>query len=75
MRYTIRCKRCHFNAYTTSLVDLGSQLHAHAGGGCDDEPSIVPEEEHSSKLESKRDPALGSGFVTTKLSMSRSLTS
>jgi len=40
MRYTIACKRCHFRAHTTSLGNLGSQLHAHAGGGCEDEPYI-----------------------------------
>ena len=51
MRYTVACKRCHFRAHTTSLVNLGSQLHAHAGGGCDGEPSIVPEEEDSSSYD------------------------
>lgn len=75
MRYTIACKRCHFRAHTTSLFSLGSELHAHETGGCDDQPSIVAEEEDSSKLESNRNSALDSVFVTTKASISRSLTS
>jgi hypothetical protein len=73
MRYTIACKRCHFRAHTTTLFSLGSELHAHAAGGCDDEPSIVPEEEDSSKLECNRKSGLDSGFVTTEGSTSRSL--
>ena len=42
VRYIISCKRCAFRAEATSLIDLGSQLNAHASG-CHDEPSIVLE--------------------------------
>ena len=75
MRYTIACNRCHFRAHTTTLFSLGSELHAHAAEGCDYEPWIVAEEEDSSKLESNRKSGLDSGFVPTKVSISRSLTS
>jgi hypothetical protein len=49
VRYIISCKRCAFRAEATSLIDLGSQLNAHASG-CHDEPSIVLEASRRSEM-------------------------
>ena len=75
MRCTIAYMRCHFGPIQPVFSVLAQNCTLKLPVVVIDEPSIFLEEEDSSKLESNRKPGLNGGFVTAKVSTSRSLTS